>query len=69
MSPLLTYMIGWLKKEKSRCPFFDQARLTRANGLANSHDFQKPVADSLSLVLTKWSKTTCERVDPDYFKC
>jgi homogentisate 1,2-dioxygenase len=24
---------------------------------------------SLSLILTKWSMKTCERVDPDYFKC
>jgi homogentisate 1,2-dioxygenase len=24
---------------------------------------------SLSLVLTKWSMKTCERVDHDYFKC
>ena len=24
---------------------------------------------SLSLVLTKWSMTTCERVDRDYYKC
>ncbi len=24
---------------------------------------------SLSLILTKWSMTTCEHVDQDYFKC